>query len=230
MFDARLRPLIDPPLNATGHWLSRVGIGANAVTLAAMVLGVGAGVAIAFAAYGLGLALILANRLLDGLDGAVARATRPTDFGGFLDIVGDFAFYVAVPVGFGFAAPQNQLPALVLVASFALTGTSFLAVAVMAAKRGLETRAHGRKSFFYNTGLAEGAETIAAFVVMTLTPQNFGLVAWSFSALCGLTVLQRSVAAATLFTPGPPEDSSPPANRPPNAAVRGRGHGNSHGV
>ena len=92
----------------------------------------------------IGLGLILLNRLLDGLDGAVARATHPTDFGGFLDIVADFVFYIAVPIGFAMAQPTNQLPALWLVGSFALTGTSFLAFATLAAKRGIETGAHGR--------------------------------------------------------------------------------------
>lgn len=202
MLDARLRPLIDPPLNAAGCWLARRGIGANALTLAGIALGLSAGTAIALGQFGLGLALIIANRLLDGLDGAVARATRLTDFGGYLDIVGDFAFYTAVPLGFALAAPENQLPALALLASFALTGTSFLAFAAIAARRGLETTAHGRKSFFYNTGLAEGAETIAVFVAMALLPQHFPLLAWGFAALCGLTVIQRTLIARQTFREG----------------------------
>lgn len=74
MFDARLRPLIDPPLNALGRMLARAGIGANAVTLAGLVPAVGAGLAIAHSFYLEALALIVLNRLLDGLDGAAARA------------------------------------------------------------------------------------------------------------------------------------------------------------
>ncbi len=148
MFDARLRPLIDPGLNRIGVALAKCGIGANTVTLAGMVVGLAAGGALASGQVAVGLALIIANRLLDGLDGAVARATRITNFGGYLDIIADFVFYVAVPVGFAFAAEANRLPAVLLLASFALTGTSFLAFATMAAKRGLETAAHGRKSFF----------------------------------------------------------------------------------
>lgn len=199
MFDAKLRPLIDPPLNAAGRWLARVGIGANSVTIAGIVLGIGAGLAAARADFGLALVLILANRLLDGLDGAVARATRLTDFGGYLDIVGDFVFYAAVPLGFGLAAQTNQVPALVLLASFILTGISFLAFATIAGKRGLETEAHGRKSFFYNTGLAEGAETILVFVAMALLPQHFAVIAYGYSGLCLLTVLQRSLIAWQTF-------------------------------
>jgi len=199
MFDAKLRPYIDPPLNAVGRRLAAMGIGANAITLAGVAIGLAAGLAISQSLFGWGLALILASRLLDGLDGAVARATRPTDFGGYLDIVGDFAFYVAVPIGFGLAVAANMVYALILVASFTLTGISFMAFAVMAAKRGLETSAHGRKSFFYNTGLAEGAETILAFVLMCLLPDAFSAIASLYAGLCAVTVIQRSIAAYVAF-------------------------------
>lgn len=199
MFDARLRPLIDAPLNALGRRLAAWGIGANAVTLAGLALGIAAAVAIAHGDYWLGLALILANRLLDGLDGAIARATRLTDFGGFLDIVADFAFYVAIPIGFAFADPANALPALLLVASFTLTGISFLAFATLAAKRGVETSAHGRKSFFYNSGIAEGTETIVTFVILCLLPAYFPPIALIYAALCLITVAQRGLSAHALF-------------------------------
>jgi phosphatidylglycerophosphate synthase len=199
MFDARLRPFIDPPLNAMGRALARAGISANAVTLLALIPGVAAAFAIADGQHLLALGLILLNRLADGLDGAVARATGPTDFGGYLDIVSDFVVYTAVPLGFGLAAPANLLPALLLVASFTLTGISFLAFAVIAAKRGEETTAHGRKSFFYSTGLAEGTETIACFIAMCLWPQHFGLIALAYAGLCLLTVVQRSLLAWKQF-------------------------------
>ena len=202
MFDAKLRPLIDPPLNALGRGLARAGIGANVVTLAGLVPGIAAGLAISCQHYPAALGLVLLNRLLAGLDGAVARARGPSDLGGYLDILADLAFYLAVPLGFGFAARANALPALVLVASFTLTGVSFLAFATLAAKRGQQTSAHGVKSFFYSTGLAEGTETIAVFVAMCLWPEHFPLLAWSYAALCLLTVFQRSALAWASFGPG----------------------------
>jgi phosphatidylglycerophosphate synthase len=200
MLDARLRPLIDPPLNAAGRVLAGAGVTANALTFAGLALGLAGAAAIAFGHLGWGLALIIANRLLDGLDGAVARARGPSDLGGYFDIVADFAFYVSIPLGFGILSPANTLPALVLVASFVLTGVSFLAFAVIAAKRGTTTAAHGRKSFFYSTGLAEGAETIAVFIAMCLWPAAFGAIAYAYAALCVLTVFQRSIMAASAFS------------------------------
>jgi phosphatidylglycerophosphate synthase len=199
MLDAKLRPLIDPPLNAVGRRLARIGVTANGLTFAGLALGLGGAAAIALGHVGWGLALILANRLCDGLDGAVARVRGPTDLGGYFDIVADFAFYVSVPLGFGILSAANTLPALVLVASFVLTGVSFLAFAVIAAKRGEATEAHGKKSFFYSTGLAEGTETIAVFIAMCLFPAWFGVLAYGYAALCTLTVVQRSAVAVSAF-------------------------------
>ena len=200
MLDARLRPLIDPLLNRAGAVLAGLGVTANGLTFTGLALGLAGAAAIAFGHIGWGLALILANRLLDGLDGAVARVRGPSDLGGYFDIVADFAFYVSVPLGFGFFDPANQLPALVLVASFVLTGVSFLAFAVIAGKRGATTEAHGKKSFFYSTGIAEGTETIAVFIAMCLWPTAFPVIAYGYAALCGLTVFQRSAIAVRTFS------------------------------
>lgn len=199
MLDARLRPLIDPPLNAAGRMLAGLGVTANGLTFTGLALGLAGAASIALGHIGWGLALIIANRLLDGLDGAVARVRGPSDLGGYFDIVADFAFYVSVPLGFGVLSAANTLPALVLVASFILTGVSFLAFAVIAGKRGATTEAHGKKSFFYSTGLAEGTETIAVFIAMCLWPSWFGPIAYAYAALCVLTVFQRSAMAASDF-------------------------------
>ena len=199
MFDAKFRPLIDPPLNAAGRWIAARGIGANALTLVGLAIGLAGAGAIAGGHFAVGLALIAFNRIFDGLDGAVARVQGPSDLGGYLDIVADFAFYVAVPVGFGIADPANALPALILVASFVLTGTSFLAFAAIAAKRGETTAVHGAKSFFYSTGLAEGGETIAVFAAMCVWPASFAAIAYGYAALCVLTVCQRSALAVRAF-------------------------------
>jgi phosphatidylglycerophosphate synthase len=199
MFDARLRPLIDPPLDALGRTLARAGIGANAVTLAGLLPALGAGLAIAHHHYVLALVLVLLNRLIDGLDGAVARIRGPSDWGGYLDMVADYVFYLAVPLGFGFASAANTPAALVLVASFTLTAVSFLVFAALAAKHGSATSDHGTKSIFYSTGLAEGAETIAVFVAMCLWPAAFVPLAYAFAALCLLTVVQRTALARRTF-------------------------------
>ncbi len=172
---------------------------ANAVTIVGAAVGTAAGIAIARQRFGAALLLIALNRILDGLDGALARRRGPTDFGGYLDSVADYIFYAAVPLGFAVASPANALPAAALLASFLLSGSSFLAFAALAAKRRLTSDAHGPKSFFYLRGLAEGTETIAVFVLAVLRPDWFAALAYGFAVLCALTALQRLLAARRLL-------------------------------
>jgi phosphatidylglycerophosphate synthase len=188
MFDARLRSMIDPLLGVAAKVIAKTSVGANAVTVIGAFIGVGAAYAIAREQYLLGLLLIIANRLADGLDGPLARIFGPTEFGGYLDSLADYVFYVAVPIGFAIAAPTNVWPALLLVASFTLTAVSFLALAAILAGRDM---GHGEKAFTYSTGLMEGGETIAFFLAMCLFPAQFGLLAPIFALLCVATVAQR---------------------------------------
>ena len=196
MLDARLRRLIDPPLDRLSGALDGGRLTPNAITLQGLAVGLLVPVALAYEAYGLALALILVNRLLDGLDGALARRQGPTDLGGFLDIVCDFIFYAAVPFGFALADPAaNGVAAAFLIFSFVGTGSSFLAFAVMAAKRGFSTEVRGRKSIYYLGGLTEGTETILAFALACLFPGHFPLIAVVFGALCWLTTATRIALA-----------------------------------
>jgi phosphatidylglycerophosphate synthase len=209
MLDPAMRRLVDPVLDRLAETAVRAGIGADAVTVAGIVLGAAAVAAIAAGAYGLGLALILANRLADGLDGAVARRTRATDLGGFLDIVGDFLFYAAVPFGFALAQPEDAVAAAFLILSFVGTGTTFLAFAALAAKRGLATDHRGIKSLYYLGGLAEGTETIIAFALMCAAPDWFAWIAFGFGALCWTTTVGRIWhAVAVLGDAVPPPQPS----------------------
>ena len=195
-----MRRLVGPGLERVGGALARRGVSADAVTVAGFALGLGAAGAIAAELYGLGLALILASRACDGLDGAVARHTRKTDRGGYLDIVLDFAFYGAIPLAFVLARPEaNAVAAAVLLASFYLNGSSFLAFAIMAEKRGLTTAARGEKSLFFTTGLAEATETIAVFCLFCLFPGAFRIIAYPFAALCLVTAVARIALAMRLL-------------------------------
>ncbi len=192
MLDSRMQRWLKPAFQATGQALAAWGVGANTLTWLGWGTGMLAALAIAVHRPGLGLGLLLLSRLLDGLDGAVARATQPTDRGAFLDIALDFLFYAAIPLAFAVADPsRNALPAAVLLASFIGTGSSFLAFAVLAEKRRLPSLAFPDKGFYFLGGLTEATETLAVFVAMCLWPQAFPVLAYGFAALCALTVAMR---------------------------------------
>lgn len=198
MLDRYATALIRPAVGAMAKALARNGVKADQVTLLAFGLGLFAAFSIATHAYLMGAGLILASRLCDALDGALARQTRVTDAGGFLDITLDMLFYASIPLAFAIANPRaNALAAAGLLAAFMGTGTSFLAFAAVAAKRGLaQGDAAGggsapAKSLYFLGGLAEATETLAFFVAMCLWPRYFVPLALVFTALCCVTVGSR---------------------------------------
>jgi phosphatidylglycerophosphate synthase len=200
MLDRAAIALLRPVLECGAHGLQRLGFSANAVTGLGFMIGMAAAVAIAQRRYGVGLALMLASRLCDGFDGALARLTRPTDRGAFLDIVLDFLFYASIPLAFAISNPQERaLPAAVLLAAFIGTGSSFLAYAVLAERRGLRSDTYPRKGIFYLGGLTEASETLICFALMCLLPGFFALWAYGFAALCALTIVMRVWAGWRAF-------------------------------
>ncbi|MBA5779196.1 CDP-alcohol phosphatidyltransferase family protein [Stappia sp. F7233] len=194
MFDAALRRVIDPPLDTMGRRVAAAGITADQITVAGFMCGVAAAAAIAFGAMAFAALLIVLNRLADGLDGAVARATQKTDLGGYLDIVLDFFFYGAVPFAFAIHDPAaNGYAAAALLLAFYMNGATFLGFAVMAEKRGMKTDIQGAKSLYYLGGLAEGAETIAVFLAMCVFSESFAAIAWAFAAICVVSACARLI-------------------------------------
>ena len=201
MLDGWMRRLIDPALGRVGKILAEKGVGADAVTLAGLVLGlVAAGIIAAGGAGWVAALPLLASRVADGLDGAVARARGKTDFGGYLDIVCDFVFYAAIPMAFVLRDPvENGVAGAFLLASFYVNGATFLGYAVLAEKRGMETRARGEKSLYFTAGLLEGTETIGFFVLLCLVPEWFAPLAWAFGGLCFVTAAARVGLAVRTF-------------------------------
>jgi phosphatidylglycerophosphate synthase len=202
VLDGAARKILGPSLERLGGRLARSGVSADQITYAGFAIGLAAAAAIAFEHYWLGLLLILLSRLCDGLDGAVARHTKQTDRGGFLDIVLDFAFYGAIPLGFAIARPEtNAVAGATLLFSFYVNGASFLAYAIIAERRGLVTDRRGAKSLYFTTGLAEATETIALFCLCCIFPGAFVPLAYVFAAMTLVTAAARILLATRNFRP-----------------------------
>jgi phosphatidylglycerophosphate synthase len=201
MLDRAMLTLLEPVLGGAARGARRLGLHADQVTLAGFALGLGSALAIGSSHFIGGLALLAAGRLCDGIDGALARLSAPTDRGGFLDITLDFLFYASIPLAFAIADPAaNALAAAALLAAFVGTGTSFLAFAALAAQRGLKSLAYPNKGIYYLGGLTEGTETLFCFALMCLWPQHFARFAFVFAALCVLTIATRLWAGWRAFS------------------------------
>lgn len=205
MIDRHILPLQARILRPAAALLARRGVSADSITLAGFGIGLLAAPLLAAGLFEAALAAILINRILDGLDGAVARIAGPTDRGAFIDIAFDFFFYASVPLGFALSDPaRNGLAATVLVVTFVGTGSGFLAFAAIAARRGLTSRAYPDKGLYFLGGLAEGAETIVVFVAMCLWPAHFPQIAYAFGALCAITTVARWIQGWMAFGTGSP--------------------------
>lgn len=203
MLDRLALRWLRPALNAAATRLSRHHVSADSVTWLSFALGMGACLAIVFGHFLSGLVLMLLGRTADGLDGAIARVTQPTDRGAFLDITLDFIFYASLPLAFAIHAPVDRaLPAAVLLAAFVGTGSSLLAFATLAAKRGMTTTAYPDKSFYFLGGLTEGTETMLCFALMCLWPEHFAWWAYGFAALCAMTIVTRIVGGYRMLSDG----------------------------
>lgn len=194
MLDPMVRRALAPTLERVGRRLAGLGVSADALTVAGLVLGLGAALAVATTRWWLGLGLWLVSRLLDGLDGAVARAGSPSESGAFLDIVSDFTVYGAFVVGVAVAVPDARLACAVLLFTYYVNGASFLAYSSLAERRGLAAR--DERSLRFLGGLTEGTETVLVHSLFCLVPAAAAPIAWIFAVAVGLTALWRTVFAA----------------------------------
>ncbi len=149
--------------------------------------------------------LWLVSRVLDGLDGELARGLGPddphdADIGGFLDIIGDFVAYAAIPVGIAVAQPDARLALVFLLATYYLNGSAFLAFSSIAERRGISTDS---RSFQFIGHLAEGFETIMVHTALLLWPQHAAPVAGVFAVVVGLSAVERVVLAVRTIRNAP---------------------------
>ena len=198
MFDnqllRRLDPLLSPLLHRVARFLHKRRVHANHLTGIGFVIGMGCLPLLAFAQYDYALLCLVVNRIFDALDGALARMAGATAQGGFLDITLDFIFYSGFVLGASLAQPEAAIYGAFLIFSFVANGSAFLAFSIFATRQqqaSLSTTASVEKSFHYLPGLAEGLETLIAFVLLCLFPAAFWLIALVFGGLCCLSAAYR---------------------------------------
>ncbi|MDQ6818907.1 MAG: CDP-alcohol phosphatidyltransferase family protein [Actinomycetota bacterium] len=193
MIDQALRARLGPGLDYAAGRLSSAGVSPGALTGAGLLVGLGACVAVATASWLPALGLWLLNRLLDGLDGALARRRGATELGGLLDFVADFVVYSGFVVGVAIAHPGARLACVALLAAYLVNNVALLAFSSVIERLGL--RLGDERSLRLTTGLAEGAETIVVYVLFCLAPGGSETIAWAFAVVVAMTAVQRVVQA-----------------------------------
>jgi phosphatidylglycerophosphate synthase len=191
MLDAPVRRVLATPLNAAAGTLQRIGLGANFVTVLGFVFGLVAFSAISSESYFVGLAFLILNRAMNGIDGALARRTRQTRLGAFLDVSLGAVVSLAVPFAFAIARQQNGLAA-----AFLMLGLTLVALTNLAA-RAFASPAADEEPLV----LCEQTETFVVFALMILIPWAFALFAYAYGALCLISAgIRFAVTASSLST------------------------------
>ena len=194
MTDAYLRR---PKEALLGPVARRTPVHPTAITLVALVPGIGAALAAADGRSVLAVSLWLLNRLLDGLDGAVARQRdRQSDLGAYLDILSDFLVYAALPIGLAAKTGTQDawIAAAVLLASFYVNTISWAYLAALIERRDLP-REGEYTAVAMPGGLIEGAETVVVYSLMLAVPAWSTALFWAMAAAVAITVGQRVVWA-----------------------------------
>jgi len=180
--------------------LVRAGVHPIAITLVAFGLTLPAAWLVATGRPALGLGIWLASRVLDGLDGVVARqGGTASAFGGYLDITLDMAGYSAMAVGFALAHPGLQLAFLLILVGYVLCGTSVLALSSILEAKRAQLPGNDR-SLQLTPGYAEAGETSIIYTLWVLLPSEVSWLAWVWVAVLFATVIERTVLAKRLLS------------------------------
>ena len=176
------------------------GVHPTAFTAVALVPGLGAAIAAGAGAPALALGLWLVNRLLDGLDGTLARRSgRQSELGAYADILADVIVYAAIPLGI--AAGQDDRAAWIaagaLLASFYVNAISWSYLSALLERRGAGARSRGElTAVAMPSGLIEGAETVVLLGLALAVPAWSVAVMWVMAAGVAISIAQRAVWAA----------------------------------
>ncbi len=205
MLDRVLRARVGPGLERAAGRLGARGVPAATLTGVGLLAGLAACVCVATASWVAALGLWLLNRLLDGLDGPVARRRGATELGGVLDFVADFVVYSGFVVGVAIAHPGARLACVVLLAAYLVNNVALLSFSSVIERRGLPLG--DERSLRLLPGLAEGTETIVVYILFCVLPASSAAIAWAFAAMVAVTAAQR--VAHAVRTLSPPTPSSP---------------------
>ena len=142
--------------------LFNIGVSANLATILALLAGIASGIAFARNDVALAIAALLFSALLDALDGTIAReCAAASPLGGVLDLSADRVVEASVIIGIAWNHPGMYFPALVLVATWYVNITVFLAV-------GAALEGPSAKLIEYPPGILERTEAIIFFIVLGL--------------------------------------------------------------
>lgn len=200
MIDERFRRWFAGVAAAPVARLARSGISPDALTWTGFGVALVAAWLVARGQPLAGITVWLVSRIIDGMDGLLARhANRATLYGGYLDITLDMGAYSAMAVGFAWSMPEHQWRWGLVLVGYVLAITTTLALSSLAERA--DRQLGGNRSLQFTPGLAEAGETTAVYVALAVLPAFARWILDLWIVLLALTAIQRTVLAKRLLRP-----------------------------
>jgi len=185
MLDTRGRKYVDPLIEKISNYLIKLGLKPNQVTILAFIIGISSGIAIIFRFKFLAIILLWTSGLMDAVDGAMARKTGQTsDLGTLMDLTFDRIVEISVIVSLGYLYPREGFELVLLSCSIIISMTIFLTVGAL-------SEIKGKKTFYYQAGLAERTEGFIMFSLMIIFTDRLSIITLIYTAAILFTAAQR---------------------------------------
>lgn len=197
MLDNHIKPAIDPILLNISKHFRAWGFEANDITLVGLFFSILSFPALFFQVYWLAFLLIALNRLMDGIDGFIARlddsdrTSLKRQFGGFFDVFSDFVLYSGFVLFFALGyGEEGYIAGLCLLFAYILNAVCFFGYALFSSVIEIESK-QTIKSFAFLAGIAEGTETIIYMMLCCFFPLLFPLFTFLFAGICIMSAIFR---------------------------------------
>lgn len=192
MLDTHARKYVQPLISSVAGFFMRHKFTANQVTVIAFFMGISTGFFIYFKMTALAVVLMWTSGFLDAVDGTIAREKGSTPFGTVMDITFDRLVEISVILGLALRFPQVRMMMLLLACSIIFSMTVFLTTGMMAEKK-------GKKSFYYQAGVAERTEGFLFFTGMMIFTGHVRLIGGVFIVAVIFTAVERLIEAKRIL-------------------------------
>ncbi|MDA5559551.1 MULTISPECIES: CDP-alcohol phosphatidyltransferase family protein [unclassified Exiguobacterium] len=192
MLDTYGSRYVQPVIERGANRLLKWNFTPNEVTILGGIIGVSTGIFIYNDMHWTAVILLWLSGLFDVLDGTMARKSKTTGFGTVLDLVLDRFVELSVVIALALRYPEYMPIFLILIGSFVIAMTLFLAVGASSSRR-------SEKTFYYQPGIIERTECFILFTLMILFPNWVGVIALIFLVLEVMTITQRFIEARRIL-------------------------------
>lgn len=185
MLDTKARRYVQPLIDKTSRQLIKLGVMPNFITIFACIIGVLSSILVFLNFKIISILLLWFSGYLDAVDGTMARLRNiKSNWGTLLDITFDRIVEFSIIFSLALKYSNARIELLFLTGTILFSMTIFLTVGAL-------TKNKGKKSFYYQAGLAERTEGFIFLSLMVIMDKFEVVVTLIFALAIIITIIQR---------------------------------------